>query len=513
MPIIINKATINVPLKKYEIRWKIVYLDSGSNEIIIGDNSSSNYNRLISCSCTRHSLRNGTGHFEIILNNERGTFNESLKKATIIRIYADHTTADPSNKIFDGRIESVKHSLTGDNNFVMTVYGRKDPQLSRHITKDFSSGANADAAIKAIIDDFFSGIFTYTNISTEMTGTIYGEYINESAISIIADILKQVTYDGFIDFDGDITTFKVGSRKNTKEKIIYGDNMLPYSGTGYDYIDEVNRMITYGSTDEGTLLVRTAEDINLQNESWIRTAVMGVGNLKSVNTVKQKAQVELDFLKQIPYLGSLTASNGLPTLLPGQQIFCSHQYGGINGFFDIVSYTHDLSQSGEWITSVVLNRLDSNVFIDVREAEEKTTAISAQNINAMDDTAVLLKFNDTTQVSDLGELQLVDGKLTLKSGVSESVMTSIVETVSYDATSFEVRGVLNDDCSISYFQVSNNGGLSFNDSDKEYNLVGDRNKKINFTTTGKKIQVKIGLKSDSSNDKPELDSFTLLVKK
>ena len=512
MPVIINKTNIFVPLKKYDTNWRIVYLDSNNTEQVIGDNTDTDNNRVISASFTRRSLRYGLGNFNLILDNEKGFFNSILQKGTTIRIFADHTIVSPTNQRFDGRIESIKHSLTTENQFLMSVYGRSSPQLQRHITKDFSTGANADAAIKAIIDDFFSGIFTYTNIDTAMTGTIYGEYINELAMSVIADILKQVSYDGYIDFSGDINTFPEGKRQNTKERIIYGDNMLAYSEIGKDFIDEINRMIVYGATDESTLLVRTANDTDLQNASWIKTGVMGVGNLKSINTVKQKAQVELDFKKQTPLLGTLSAANGLPTLLPGQNIFCSSQYGEINGFLPVVSYTDNLFQSGFWTTDVVINRLDMNILVDIRENEEKITAINAQNINSMDNTAILLKFLDTTQISSLGDLELSLGKLVIKSGSSTGTMTSTTEILANNVVSFEARAKVNDDCSISSFQVSNDGGLTFNDNDKSYNLVNDLNKLIKFTTTGKSIVAKITLTSNSSNDKPEVDNFTILVK-
>lgn len=130
----------------------------------------------------------------------------------------------------------------------------------------------------------------------------------------------------------------------------------------------------------------------------------------------------------------------------------------------------------------------------------------------MTNTAILLKFDDTTQINDLGDCILADSVLKLSSNVTEATMISSVAIMDIDATKFEVRAKNNDDCAISSFQISSDGGLTFNDNEKKYNLVGDLNKGINFTKSGKLIQAKITLKSNSDNSKPEVDNFTVLIK-
>src|SRR3990167_3149938 len=219
MPITVNKTNIRVPLKTYNASWKIVYIDTDGNEVVISDNTTTDGNVFINGSFTRRTLRYGVGNFNINLFNNSGTLNPTYTKAMRIKVYADHVSSNPTNQIFDCRIDSIKHSLVEDNKFIMSLYGRGNPQLvDKHITKDFSSGATAIAAIQNIIDTEFLGIFTYINIDPNMTGTIYGEYINQSGLSVISDILKQVGYDGYIDFNNDIHTFVVSSQKNTRER-------------------------------------------------------------------------------------------------------------------------------------------------------------------------------------------------------------------------------------------------------------------------------------------------------
>ena len=75
-----------------------------------------------------------------------------------------------------------------------------------------------------------------------------------------------------------------------------------------------------------------------------------------------------------------------------------------------------------------------------------------------------------------------------------------------------MRAKVNDDCSVSTFRVSNRSGASYNDSNKNYNLVGERNLAISFTTTGKIARVKVTLTLDADNPSPELAGFSLLVR-
>ena len=121
MPIVFNTANIQVPLSIYDISWKVVYFDASVNEQVLGDNTTTDNNRLLTASCTRMTLRFGTGSFELSLDNMNGYYNNILLKGTRIKFYGEHTTGTPTNVVFDGRIDSIKHSLLDDNSFIMNV--------------------------------------------------------------------------------------------------------------------------------------------------------------------------------------------------------------------------------------------------------------------------------------------------------------------------------------------------------------------------------------------------------
>jgi len=512
MPIVINTGRINVPLRTYDKNWKVVYVDGSNNEIVLGDGTATDNNRMITATFTRKSLRYGTGFFQISLNNEGGYYNQVLTNAVEIRAYADQTSSVPTNQIFEGKIQSVKHSLTEDDAFIMNIYGVMFPQLAdMNITVDFSSGATAIAAIQYIIDNFFSGVFTYVNLNPNMTGTIYGQYVDQIALNVIADILKQVEYDGYIDFTNDIHSFPEGGNINTREKITYGDNMLAYSDIGQDFVDKKNRVIVYGSNSEGLLLVATKNNTTSQSESWVKSTVITAGNIITTTTLAQKAQTELTFLDEVPTIGTMAAANGLPTLVPGQSLQCSNQFANITGFYNSVSITDQFFQDTTWITQVDVSRLDKTNSVQIKDVENKVNSISAQNINGMTNTAFILTFEDTSGLASLGSLQVSNSRLSIATGSSGTATTILVE-LDDDATSFEARGKPNDDCAVSYFQVSNDGGVSYNNSNEQYNLVGGLNTRVNFTTTGNKIVVKITLVADATYLLPELENFEILTR-
>lgn len=514
MPVTINPAFPKVPLKTYDQTWKVVYFDNNNTEVTILDSTTNDSNMILGGRFTLKSLRTGIGDFNIEALNYKGRFNTIFTNGRRIKVYGDlsSSTTTPTTVLFDGYVDSKKHTLTGDGEFLINIYGRKNPQLmDLHITRDYSGGTAADAAIRDIIDTFFSGIITYVNISTAMTGTIIREYIDTPAIEVISDILKQVEYDGYIDMSNDIHTFKPNENQNSVAKIVYGDNMLPFGEVGYDFLEKFNRVIVYGASTDKSLLLRTKNNLPDQTVTWIKSTVLSEGNLQTVSSVNQKADVELTNSQNIPFFGTLSSAHILPTLNPGETFFCSAQYGEINGFHTAVSITHNLVSGGVGTTDVDINKKETTSFIEIKSVGEKINALSNNNLRRMTDTAILFVFDNEDGIASLGGLKVENGRLKIASS-NQGTMTSNTNTIDNNPSQFEIRVNANTDCAISYYQISFDNGQTFNESNKQYNLIGETNRAISVTTSGKKVLIKITLRSDSTYVSPEVESLTVLVR-
>src|SRR3990167_2245802 len=188
---IILPADVEVPLKEqFGYTRKVVYLDSSETEIDITGSV------LPGLSCTSRRLKDGQlGSFNIPLANIDGEFLNKFQKGTKIRIYADHVSSNPTNKIFEGKVINFSTGLTADNKWIMELIGMDYPEIvGDKISASFSS-AVANTALNGLIDDNPSWNLTHTGVSSLMTDSIETDSTDAAPVSIFAEILKQTGYD------------------------------------------------------------------------------------------------------------------------------------------------------------------------------------------------------------------------------------------------------------------------------------------------------------------------------
>ena len=497
MPILTTPVNRAIPLKQpFIYNKKVVYLDDNGDEVDITD-----YALIVNFE--RRSLRYGIGAFTILLNNNNGQYLNVMNEDIIIIIYADNGSAIPSNKVFRGRIDNSLYSLDPDNSHFKIIIGRDWPEIEGEIMSIPFSEAQAKDCFSSIVSQKFPTLLTTTNVSANMTTSINYNFIDDKPSGIFSDILKKANHDGYIDHDADIHTFEVGSNINNNEVVSYGVNLLPYDNFGKDNLNSYNKIKGYGAQNEGLFLVRTKSNSNVV---YVKAKTISEGTLDKITDLDEEVQSELDFSAAI-IKGSIPVSNGLFSLQPGQSIRITDQFSGISGYYTIPIFSMQFNQDGSCFTTLTIEKPNPSDASDFLKLEKDLKNITINNPNTIDDTIFLFNFEDTTDINSLGDCELSNNKLVLKSGISTGIMESVNKTLSKEPSKyfFQVKG---NQLDISTIRVSMDNALTFNDS---VNIEQFKNTKISLSKTGKKPVVEITLKSDGTYDNPQLEAFGLSV--
>ena len=499
LPILRTPVNISVPVKKpFEYNEKIVYLEDSTEIDITSD--------VLIWSIERRSLKYGIGGFVIVLNNNNGQYLNKINENTIIRIYADKGSATPSNRVFRGRIDNPLYSLTEDNAHLKVIIGRDWPETEGEIIGISFSAAEAKSVFSSVISQKFSNLLTTNNVSTNMTTSITYSYVDEKPINLFSDVLKKSNHNGYIDMGGDIHTFADGEEKNNNESVIYGTNLLPYSNFGKDFLNSFNKIKGYGSQSEGLLLVRTSNNLADQQSKYIKAKIISESVISKINELQEKVASELDFSEAVTK-GSISVSEGLFTLQPGQSIKISDPFSNISGYYVIPVFSMQRNQDGSIFTQLTIEKPQSSDTTDLLKMNEDIKKLAINNPNSLDDTVFLFNFSDSTDIQSLGDNEIINNKLVLQSGKSQGTTQSVKKTLTQNPSYylFQANGTQLD---ISLIELSLDGGLTY---ETAVNIEGSKDIKIIISNTGKFPVVKITIKSNGTYPNPQLENFGLLV--
>ena len=501
---ILSPTEVDVPLVPQVHSAKVTYLNPQDEEIDISADV------VAIPQCSRKQLKDGLGAFEVVLNNFEGKYNDILVNGVVIKIYLDHVESDPQNQVFRGKIDDPYKSRTESNVPLLNIIGRDWPEVADdEIDENFEEETQADNALRQIINNNFSAVLTHTGIDTSMTAKIRAKYVDEKGYDSFADILKKVEFTGYIGVDGNVTTFPDGQNINNNEKIIYGVNLMPYSGFGKNNLERINKLRVYGIKKDDLLLVTTKEDTSLQQSSWVKSAHMTESTSDSVALLSLRAQQEFNYRKQLIDKAVLVAVYGLPTLQPGQSIECRDQEQGIEGYYIVAELNHILTEEGIWYTVCIISRTTKTEGKEILELQ-KDLAQTNENINGMDETVFYYDFEDQTDISNLGELRIENKKLFISTG-SQGILSSLTRTVSKQPRFFEFK-LKGTHLDVSYIRFSSDGGVTFNDDNRQYLLENYKDQLVEVTDEGKRVFMEIVLRSDTTYTNPQLERFEISVK-
>lgn len=491
-----TEANIKIPLQNYSQAYKVTSATSSiAAEIDITD-----YVTGFSLTCP--SLRLGMGYGSIFFANIEGDRTSYFSRGMFLRVYFDHTTSNPTNQIFLGRLAAIFHNLDPNKGFSVEIPVQEAPGLNEKHSISFD-GTPANSALLQVLALCDSEAYTGTNIAPKMTYSVYGDYSDQPLISIIIDLLNQGDYDGYIGFDRDIHTFALNGELNTAEYITYGDNMLPFSGVGYDYRDMRNRIKVVGQGETGKIF-RTAVG---STTDWNRDDVLNEGVLTDISILAGRANAELINKNVAKVNGIITAFNGLPTLRPGQSIPINCPYAGLARSYTIPQFTHVL---GSFITtSCHIEKYKQTQFdFSIKESKRLQKLASSQDTLGFSDTILYLKFDGTdNQISSFGNTELAgDGFLKLTAGSTSATLTTVSVPLEYTTNKIEVTAKTNGQFGDSYIKVTADG--------------------INFTTIlpsqfeaeisvslGSTISAQVVMVSTTANPDPRIDAVEIRTKR
>jgi hypothetical protein len=486
-------------------------------------------NHTINASITK-TASDKLGNFRIKLVNDNGRFLNKFVGGEYINFYADETGA--TTLIFTGRVDDVKYGLNMSDGFHIVLDGREFPVLNDKTITGIESAATADVSIAGILNDFYSGtILKFWNGSSWSTATYDGDddtvtwspvapdfpdtlinisYENKKGWGVIREICKRAGLDAYLEYDetNSVWTLKLALEEdiiNPDCNVAYGVNLVNMSEFGTKNADIYNRIIVYGKTDsDNILLLKTEENTTSQDTLWIKDRIYNESDLTTMTEVQSKADAELAQNVSVPDSGRITTVF-MPSIRPGEQIHVSIPYCTVNGYYRVQSYTHNFGSN--FTTNFDLEKSDnklSELFLQKLNPDDFTKPIS--NINAMKDSYTVY-FNESPSVMALTNCEETGGLLRLSSGQTTGTATAATITADYDVTYCEFRKYDNYATDSDVYQVSNNGGITW----ETYNMSSGNIH--TFNNPGKLLTFRITLNRTNSTDpSPAYESVCLLYR-
>jgi hypothetical protein len=421
---------------------------------------------------------------EVVLDNSEGEWLDIFDAGDVLEIWADYEDG-LTTKIFKGKVTNCQYSLDM-NGYLINIESKSCPELSDQlIIQELVNQLGSDG-IKAIIDDHFSGVVTYTNVSA-LTTRITNNYSNVSGWSAIVDICKRCNADCYIDNTGDLHVFSQNSIKSEETSIAIGVNLKGIDRFGKDYDILKNRVTVYGEEDGGIVYLKTEEDIPSQTDVWRKDEVVSDSTLKNMTLVQEKANAELSITTSLPDLGNLSAL-GLQVLNPGEQVDCQVPYCGVSGWYRIQTLTHIWDEGGFYSTIDINERTInmSKLFKDRIDAEKVIRPFV--NLNDMTNSYTIDFINEITTPTWTYENTEVSeqGYLIVTSPASDGKATSPTTTSENNITQCEVRYLGNyPDTEEDEWEVCNDDGLNWE------GIVPGSGQIFTFTTAGNQLKVRI----------------------
>jgi hypothetical protein len=465
------------------------------------------------------------GSFKINMSNINGQFLNVFNCGDNVRFYADVT--DATTLIFMGKIDNVNYGLSDSQGYYITLDGRDYPEMiDKVITGQFSSASPLDSLAQILLVYFPSILLSFWNgsswsiatcnpinhiVTWDITPTnlptslVNISFQDKKAFNIITDICQRTGIDCYIEYSTDwkLRVFNEGSISNIYAGIAQGVNLVSMSDFGIDNGEIKNRVKVYGKKEStNIIIVKTSENTASQTDTWIKDLVINDSDCINMTQIGEKADSELSKNSITTASGKLTAI-GLYKVKPGDLIPCSIPYCGINGYYGVKEFTHEIGNTFE--TTVTLSKKIKGIKDIFKEKYNPDDILNIENLNDMKDSYTVF-FNEPVQLVALTNTIIENEQLKLASGQTTGYAQATILNTGYNVTECEFRTYNNGFIDLDGYEVSNNGGTTW----EVYTMSGNIH---TFTSVGSSLTFRITLNRASVGDtSPAYESVCLLYK-
>lgn len=432
------------------------------------------------------------GQFKFEVWNPNETYSEVWTGMEVVRYYSDYDNTASSLR-FRGRIEKVSYQ----NNKVV-VSGRSEALyfLNITVTQTFTTTDCADI-LRSLNSIYGGGNFTETNIADSGVELTIN-WTQKPFWDCVQELARASGFDVYVDADLDWHFFKKGSVVNNGEGIMFNYNLLGVTDFGQDLKQISNRVIVYGAAKDGIQIIHTAEDTPSQSANFVREKIINDDNVTNQTQAEELADYWLSKLQDGPTVGGVKGTL-LASIQPGEKIWVGSPANTLNqGTYSIAKYKHTIGASGLF-TQVTLENSPRQMSDVIKNMVMSTSEQRQTSINP-EEMRYSYNFFYDEDVGVHSNTEITDSVLKLQSGQSSGNWVSPVKTHTTDISEVYVLGV-GETLTGVVFHVSLDGGLN-------YDVVGNKEKRTTFSSSGKKLMVK-AVFSDADT---QVDSLAVMFK-
>ena len=466
--------------------------------------------------------------FTVSLSNNDGTFMNLFDGGETIVFYADST--DATTEIFRGKIDDVKYNYSSGRGFTVDINGRQYPELMDKTITGIEGSASLDVGVCGIFYNFYSDIsLQYWNGSSWInatydqytdtvewdgattdfpTETITLTYEHRKGWNVLTDICKSVTLECYLIYDSGwkFRVFNPESITNTNCNIAYGVNLTNVSDYGTENTEIYNRVFVYGATKgDNVVILKSKNDSDSQSNLWIKDKIKNDGSINTMDELDSATDLELSKGLSPTNSGRISAV-GIKTLKPGEVINISVPFCGLNTSYVVRKISHNI---GNYInTSVEVSKTIANIVdLFVPQVNYEGFLSGFNNPNDMSGSYTKFLEEDTTDLT-LYNCHITDaGTLKLDTDATSGYMQMNTYTTDFNITQCELRKYENYYTEDDIYQVSNDGGTTWETYDFGIETTHD------FSTVGNQLTVKVILNRDNASEPtPAYKSIAVLYK-